>query len=107
MRNAFFTAGAALVFGGLALTGPAQAVSPLSFNGTSLVIQVEDLEDQEVGHDLRPDIVPAPSATEGEAEKGAAMEHPKGEGEGGNIENQEIWHDLDTGVTPPPAAVGE
>ena len=30
MRNAFVTAGAALVLGGLAFTGPAQAVSPLS-----------------------------------------------------------------------------
>ena len=29
MRNAFVTAGAALIFGGLAFTGPAQAVSPL------------------------------------------------------------------------------
>ena len=29
MRNVFVTAGAALVFGGLAFTGPAQAVSPL------------------------------------------------------------------------------
>lgn len=106
MRNAFVTAGAALVCGGLAFTGPAQAVSPLPLNGTSLVIQAEDMEDQEVGHDLRPDIVPPPSATEGEAEKGAPTEHPKGEGESGNIENQEIWHDLDTGVTPPPAAVG-
>ena len=34
MRNAFVTAGAALVLGGLAFTGPAQAVSPLPLDAT-------------------------------------------------------------------------
>jgi hypothetical protein len=108
MRNAFVTAGAALVCGGLAFTGPAQAVAPLPLNDTSLVIPAGDVENEEVWHDLRPDVTPPPAAvgTEEGPPEGAAMEHPKGEGESGNIENQEIWHDLDTGVTPPPAAVG-
>ncbi len=109
MRNAFVTAGAALILGGLAFTGPAQAVSPLSrYDATPLVIQVGDEENQEVWHDLRPDVAP-PAAAVGKEEEhpeGNAMEHPDGEGQSGNIENQEIWHDLDTGVTPPPAAVG-
>ena len=39
MRNAFVTAGTALIFGGLAFTGPAQAVSPLPhYEATPLVI---------------------------------------------------------------------
>ena len=49
MRNAFVTAGAALVLGGLAFAGPAQAVSPLSrHDAAPLLIPAEDIEDQEV-----------------------------------------------------------
>ncbi len=108
MRNAFLIAGAALVLGGLSCSGPAQAVSPLPLNDTSLLIPAGDVENEEVWHDLRPDVTP-PAAAVGKEEEhpeGAATEHPNGEGESGNIENEEIWHDLDTGVTPPPAAVG-
>ena len=109
MRNAFVTAGAALVCGGLAFTGPAQAVAPLPLNGTRhSSFRPKTSKTRKSGTTCVPDIVPPPSAAVGtkRTPKGAAMEHPKGEGEGGNIENQEIWHDLDTGVTPPPAAVG-
>ena len=62
MRNAFVTAGAALVLGGLGFTGPAQAVPPLSrYDAAPLLILAEDIEDQEVQHDIYPDLVPLPS----------------------------------------------
>ena len=62
MRNAFVTAGAALVLGGLGFTGPAQAVPPLSrHDAAPLLILAEDIEDQEVQHDIYPDLVPLPS----------------------------------------------
>ena len=61
MRNAFVTAGAALVLGALGFTGPAQAVPPLSSHDASLLILAEDIEDQEVQHDIYPDLVPLPS----------------------------------------------
>ena len=84
MRNVFITAGAALVFGGLAFTGPAQAVSPLPhYDATPLVILAGDVENEEVWHDLRPDVTRPPAAVgkEEAPPEGAAMEHPKGEGE--------------------------
>ena len=104
MRNAFVTAGAALIFGGLAFTGPAQAVSPLPhYDATPLVIPAGDVEDQEVWHDLRPDVTPPPAAVgEGQEPPKETGERPKSEEGSGDVENQEIWHDLETGVTPPP-----
>ncbi len=104
MRNAFVTAGAALIFGGLAFTGPAQAVSPLPhYDATPLVIPAGDVEDQEVWHDLRPDVTPPPAAVgEGQEPPKEPGERPKSEEGSGDVENQEIWHDLETGVTPPP-----
>ncbi|MGA7456295.1 MAG: hypothetical protein WBW51_03060 [Methyloceanibacter sp.] len=105
MRNAFATAGAALVFGGLAFSGPAQAVSPLPpYDATPLVIPAGDVENEEVWHDLRPDVTPPPAAVEkrGEEPEGSAKEEPRGAEGSGDVENQEIWHDLETGVTPPP-----
>jgi hypothetical protein len=67
MRNAFVTAGAALVLGALSFTGPAQAVPPLSsHDGAPLLILAEDIEDQEVQHDIYPDLVPLPSQVDTE-----------------------------------------
>ena len=87
------TAGAALIIGGLALTGPAQAVSRHSRR---------DVENEEVWHDLRPDVTPPPAAVgEGQEPPKETGERPKSEEGSGDVENQEIWHDLETGVTPP------
>ena len=50
MRNAFVTAGAAVIFGGLAFAGgPAQAVSPLPhYEFTPFAIPAGDVENEEV-----------------------------------------------------------
>ena len=67
------------------------------------VIPAGDVEDQEVWHDLRPDVTP-PSAAVGEGQEPPKQpgERPKSEEGSGDMENLEIWHDLETGVTPPP-----
>lgn len=97
MRNAFVTAGAALIFGGLAFTGPAQA-PPLRGHPPR-----HSRRSQEVWHDLRPDVTPPPAAVgEGQEPPKETGERPKSEEGSGDVENQEIWHDLETGVTPPP-----
>ena len=78
MRNAFVTAGAALVLGGFA--GPAQAVPPLSSHDAApLLILAEDIEDQEVQHDIYPDLVPLPSQvdTEKATPDAPVVEDPK------------------------------
>lgn len=97
MPNLFITAGAALVLGGLAFSGPVQAVSPLSLYDTApLVIPAGDEENEEVWRDLRPDITPPPAAvgTEQEAPKGYTAERPKGEAEGGgDVEQKELQED--------------
>jgi hypothetical protein len=97
--------------GGFVVAGPALAASPLPMNAAaSLVIPVQDEENAEVWHDLRPGVTPPEAAVgkqeEEEVPKEAAPERPKEEGSGGNVENEEVWHDLRTGETPPPAAVG-
>ena len=67
------------------------------------VIPVGDVEDQEVWHDLRPDVTPPPAAVgQGQEPPKETGERPKIEEGSGDLENQEIWHDLETGVTPPP-----
>jgi hypothetical protein len=106
MVHALAIAGTVLALGGFAVVSPA-AASPYSFDhAPRLVIPAEDVEDEEVEHDLRPDVTPPPSATEkGEAEKGA-MEAPK-EGGSGDVEDEEVWQDLRPDVTAPPAAVDE
>jgi len=113
MFRSFINASAALALGGLAFAGSAQAVSPLAFNdAASLVVPVGDVKNEEVWHDLRPDVTPPSAAVgnavgnEGEAAKGSAVEPPKEEGGAGNVENEEVWHDLRPNITPPPAAVG-
>ena len=107
MIHTLLRAGAVLALGSFAFAGPAPAASPLPLNDTArLVIPVGDIENEEVGHDLEPDVTLAPSEMEkGEAPKGAT-EPPKEEGSGGS-ENEEVWHDLRPDVTPPGAAVGE
>lgn len=102
--HSLLKAGAALALGSFALGGQALAASPVSFATTpSLLILVEDEENAEVWHDLRPDITP-PEAAVGKREDTPnvpSVETPMGEGSG-DIENQELFHDLETGVTPPP-----
>ena len=96
MRNPFIMA-AALALGALACTGPANAISPFATNDVpSLLVQVEDIEDQEVGHDLDPNLVPLPSqeGTEPEAAKGGEVERPKGDAKYGDpVEEKEFKQD--------------
>ena len=100
------TGAALLALGGLAVAAPALAVSPLATSHIApLVIPVQDEENAEVWHDLRPDVTPPAAAVgkEGEeAPKNSAAGAPKEEGAGGDVENEEAWHDLQTGDTPPP-----
>jgi hypothetical protein len=63
-----------------------------------MFIQAGNIENEEVEHDLRPDVAPAPSAME--KEEGTAMK-PKEEGAEGDVENEELWRDLRTEETPP------
>jgi hypothetical protein len=97
-------AGAVLALASLAAAGQALAFTPLSLTSTApLVILAQDEENEEVWHDLRPDVTP-PEAAVGKREETPNLpsaEKPMGEGSG-DIENQELWHDLETGVTPPP-----
>ena len=104
------TGAALLVLGGFTVAAPALAVSPLPLNGIApAVIPIQDEENAEVWHDLRPDITPPAAAVgkEGEAPKNSAAEAPKEDGSGGDVENEEVWYDLRPDVTPPAAAVGE
>ena len=95
MPHALIKTGAALlVLGGFAVAAPALAASPLPLNATPFVTPVADEENEEVWHDLRPDVTPPPAAVgnEGEAPKEAAPEKPKGEGSG-DIEEKELKED--------------
>jgi hypothetical protein len=98
MDHSFIKIGAALVASAL-LACPAHAVSPLSLNNTpSLLVPIEDEENEEVWRDLRPDITP-PEAAAGkteEAPKPAEPEQRKEEGSG-DIEEKELKKD---GVIP-------
>ena len=97
MLHPVIKASAVLALGSLVFVGPAQAVSPLPLNDAALlVIPVADEENEEVWHDLRPDITPPDAAVEKkeEAPKSAAPERPKGEGEGsGDVEQKELQED--------------
>ena len=94
MAHSLIKTGAALlVLGGFA--APALALSPLSVsNADTLIIPVQDEENAEVWHDLRPDVTPPPAAvgTEEEAPKSAAPEQPKGKGSS-DIEEKELKED--------------
>ena len=106
MIHTLLKIGAALTLGAFGFAAPASAITPLPLNdNVHLVIPAGDVENEEVGHDLEPDVTPAPS----EMEKGApkVTEPPKEEKGSGDTENEEVWHDLRPEVTPPGAAVGE
>jgi len=94
MRNSFVAAGA-LVLGALGFTGSAQAVPPLSSHEAApLLILAEDIEDQEVQHDIYPDLVPLPSQvdTQKATPDGPVVERPKGEAND-NVEEEEFKED--------------
>jgi hypothetical protein len=98
MTYACIKAGAALlVLGGFAIATPALAVAPLPLDGdVPVLIPVQDEENAEVWHDLRPDITPPEAAVgnedEQKAAKEAAPEPPKEEGSG-NVEEKELKED--------------
>lgn len=99
MDHPFITFGAALALGGALLASPAYAVFPtFLINAPSLIIPIQDEENEEVWRDLRPDITPPEAAVgkEGEAPKAAQPEQPKREG-GSGIEEKELKED---GVIP-------
>jgi hypothetical protein len=103
MMHALLKASAAIALGSV-FAAPAFAVSPLPLmDSARLVLQAGDIEDQEVGHDLEPDVTPAPSETE----KGEGPAMPREEGSSANTENEEVWRDLRPDVTPPDAVTGE
>jgi hypothetical protein len=97
MIHSFIKAGALLALGGFVVASPALAASPLPMNAAaSLVIPVQDEENAEVWHDLRPDVTPPEAAVgkqkEEEAPKEAAPEQPKEEGSG-NTEEKALQQD--------------
>jgi hypothetical protein len=109
MLHSCIKAGAVLAAASLAFAGQAFALSPHPLHpAATLVVPAGDEENEEVWHNLRPDVTPPRAAVgnQGEAEKGSAMEAPKGGGSGDG-ENAEVWHDLRPDVTPPPAATGK
>jgi hypothetical protein len=97
MTYACIKAGAALlVLGGFAVAHPALAVSPLPLDGNvPAFIPVQDEENAEVWHDLRPDITPPEAAVGNDDElapKEAMPERPKEEGSG-NAEEKALKED--------------
>jgi len=91
MTHACIKAGAALlVLGGFAVATPALALSPLPLNATvPAFIPIQDEENEEVWHDLRPDITPPEAAVRDDDEmapKEAMPERPKEEGSGNSEE---------------------
>jgi hypothetical protein len=95
MHYPFIKAGAAVLFGAL-LASPAYAVSPPSLNdNASLLIQVQDEENEELMRDMRTeDTEPeAPAAKEGEAPKAAPTERAKEEGQADDVEEKEMKED--------------
>lgn len=94
--------GAAFALGGAAFVCPAFALTPPSPGASpSLLVPVQDEENAEVWHDLRPDVTPPPAAVGKEGETPQTAETPersKEEGKGsGNSEEQELKKD---GVIP-------
>ena len=87
---------AAFALGAAVFACPAFAVSPPSLdNSPSLLVPVQDEENEEVWRDLRPDITPPPAAVgrEGEAPQMTEPEPPKEEGNGSDIEEKEMKED--------------
>jgi hypothetical protein len=99
MVQTLLKAGAVFAACSFAFAGAALAMPQLPSNDNSLIfVQAGDMENEEVEHDLRPDIAPAPSAEE-EGEGG--MMKPKEEGASGDVENEEVLRDLRTEEAPP------
>jgi hypothetical protein len=95
MNYPFIKAGAAVLFGAL-LASPAYAVSPPSLNeGASLLIQVQDEENQELMRDMQTEETEpeAPAAKEGEAPKAAPTERKEEGQDGDDIEEKEMKED--------------
>ena len=96
MTYACLKAGAALlVLGGFGIATPALAVSPLALNHVPALSPVQDEENAEVWHDLRPDITPPEAAVGNDDElapKEAMPERPKEEGSG-NTEEKALKED--------------
>jgi hypothetical protein len=91
MTHACIKAGAALlVLGGFTLATPALAVSPPPLNSNvPALIPVQDEENQELWHDLRPDVTPPEAAVGNDDEmapKEAMPEQPKEKGSGNEEE---------------------
>ena len=87
MDHPFITFGAALALGGALLASPAYAVFPtFLINAPSLIIPIQDEENEEVWRDLRPDITPPEAAVGKEGREG-----------GSGIEEKELKED---GVIP-------
>ncbi len=89
--------GAVFALGGALFACPAFAVSPPSpATSPSLLVPVQDEENEEVWRDLRPDITPPPAAVgkEGEAPQTTEPGRPKEEGKGsGDVEEKELKKD--------------
>jgi hypothetical protein len=89
--------GAAFALGGAFFACPAYAVSPLALDTSpSMLVPVQDEENEEVWRDLRPDITPPPAAVgrEGEAPQPTEAERPKEEGKGsGEVEEKALEED--------------
>ena len=99
MTHASLKAGAALpVLGGFGLASPALAIAPPPLDGNGpVLIPIQDEENQELWHDLRPDVTP-PEAAVGDddsmAPKEAMPEQPKAKEKGsGDIEEKELKED--------------
>jgi len=99
MTYACIKAGAALlVLGGFAIATPALALSPLPLDGNvPVLIPIQDEENQELWHDLRPDVTPPEAAVGDEdplAPKEGKPEEPKAKEKGsGDIEEKELKED--------------
>jgi hypothetical protein len=103
MLHILLKAAAVIAIGSFAFAAPASALMPPAASGpASLVVPVQDQENEEVWRDLRPDVTP-PEAAVGkkeEAPKGSAAEPPMEEGSG-DVENDEVLRDLRTEESPP------
>jgi hypothetical protein len=91
MRHSCIKAGAlALVLGGLALAGHAQAVSPLPFKAVApLAVPVTDQEEQAVEEHLN--AADMPTQPEGGApQQNATLEHPAASSGAGDVEEKEL-----------------
>jgi hypothetical protein len=88
---------AAFALGGAVLACPAYALTPLSLDKSpSLLVPVQDEENAEVWHDLRPDVTPPPAAVgkEGETPQVTEPGRPKEEGKNpGDVEEKELKKD--------------